>query len=385
MQFRILRVPLDPDLDPSGRRLLLEQVGRLDPEISEVLLDGDELVIRTAGETAGLEAALATVTSRTAASHARVRTRTLGETDGSGTFRDDPHGALERRGDLRFSLPGVASYQGELLRLMDELDAVFRTSAAAFAATEQRHPTTVATESLIDNGYLAEFPHHAILAGPVDGRADLERLSNADAASLDALAVARPSQVLAPTVCYHVFEGLRGERIPSSEMCVTAVGSCHRHEGPATHGLDRLQTFTLREIVTIGTGERVQAVRDTLVQEALGFAERLGLRTRVVTATDPFFVGGLQRKRSFQSMMKLKYELEAWLPWANRWVAVASFNYHQSSLVDAYDIRGAGSLHSMCVGYGLERWALALCSAHGPERRAWPVELRSPLVQTAAP
>ena len=58
---------------------------------------------------------------------------------------------------------------------------------------------------------------------------------------------------------------------------------------------------------------------------------------------------------------------------------VASFNYHQDHFGTPFDIRTADGevAHTACVGFGLERIALALLRHHGLDIRAWPAPVRA--------
>ena len=61
--------------------------------------------------------------------------------------------------------------------------------------------------------------------------------------------------------------------------------------------------------------------------------------------------------------------------------AITSSNYHLDHFGVAFDIRTADGevAHSSCVGFGLERIALALFKTHGMDPEAWPREVRSVL------
>ena len=103
-----------------------------------------------------------------------------------------------------------------------------------------------------------------------------------------------------------------------------------------------------------------------------------GLKFRVLTASDPFFATGSERKRVYQMAMDLKYELQVYIPHSKSWLAVASFNNHQQSLVVPYNINfnSTSPLFSGCVGYGYERLAYALYSQFGTNEIFWPEDLK---------
>ena len=61
--------------------------------------------------------------------------------------------------------------------------------------------------------------------------------------------------------------------------------------------------------------------------------------------------------------------------------AITSSNYHLDHFGSAFDIRTSDGdvAHSACVGFGLERVALALFKTHGMDPESWPTEVRSVL------
>jgi seryl-tRNA synthetase len=60
---------------------------------------------------------------------------------------------------------------------------------------------------------------------------------------------------------------------------------------------------------------------------------------------------------------------------------VASFNYHQDHFASAYgiELQDGASAHTACLGFGLERIALALFRTHGLDPDAWPGGVRERL------
>ena len=61
--------------------------------------------------------------------------------------------------------------------------------------------------------------------------------------------------------------------------------------------------------------------------------------------------------------------------------AVSSANCHLDYCGKAFDIRTATGeeAHTACIGFGLERIALALFKTHGLRLANWPREVRDPL------
>ena len=90
----------------------------------------------------------------------------------------------------------------------------------------------------------------------------------------------------------------------------------------------------------------------------------LNLKFRVSTASDPFFLQSLKNKKIFQLTNNLKYELEMFLPYENKWIAVGSFNNHLNTLTSKYKIskKGSKTCYSGCIGIGYERFLYAYYS-----------------------
>ena len=325
---------------------------------------------------------------KTEQSFKRVDTPLIFETEFECKFQQDPHEELRSSRQIIENSPGVIIYQGNLLRIIRGLDQLFKEFALSRGAIEQEYPTTVPARSLASNGYLASFPQHAIFATPIHpdfkSLQDLVESSKADSQEpricLASSTLEQPRQVLAPTVCYHCFEGLRDKDLNSSELhLITAIAKCHRHEYKTTNGLERLQTFTMREIIFYGSEKQVVAFRDEVLEFSKALLEKWKLKMRVIGANDPFFAIDAGKKRSYQSFLGLKQELQLFLPYKNKWLAVGSFNNHRDTLTRAYGINNSdqeSQMFSGCVGYGYERMALGILAQVGHSTLALPEELQ---------
>jgi seryl-tRNA synthetase len=96
-------------------------------------------------------------------------------------------------------------------------------------------------------------------------------------------------------------------------------------------------------------------------------------------ATDPFFGRSGRMLAASQREQELKFEVTLQIAGPEP-TAVASFNYHQDHFACAYGLRaGEGDAHTACLGFGLERIALALFKTHGLETGSWPADVRAKL------
>ena len=153
---------------------------------------------------------------------------------------------------------------------------------------------------------------------------------------------------------------------------ITALGRCYRNEGDDDHPLERLRSFTMREIIAVGSESFVENLRRDLMRRVSRLIVELDLDGFIETASDPFFTDESRGRRLMQQLQPLKYELQ--LSVANsRTLAAASFNNHQDHFGRAFSIRQANGdiAHSGCVAFGWERWIVALAAQHGADERQW--------------
>ena len=61
--------------------------------------------------------------------------------------------------------------------------------------------------------------------------------------------------------------------------------------------------------------------------------------------------------------------------------AVCSFNFHETHFGDAFEIQTPDGevANTACLGFGLERVAMALFQTHGFDPGTWPAEVRAKL------
>ncbi len=226
-----------------------------------------------------------------------------------------------------------------------------------------------------DAGYLGSFPH---LAGTIFSFEGDERAAH-DQEQL----VARREDwsrhqhmtdlMLTPAACYPVYPSI-ARRGPLGAAGVTVdvgLSFVFRHE-PAGDPA-RLQMFRQKERVRIGAAESVLQWRDQWRTRAVELLVRLGLGAEVDVANDPFFGRTGRMLAANQRAQELKYEVVVPIS-SPQPTAVASFNYHQDHFASVFGIEMAsgGPVHTACLGFGVERIALALFRTHGLAPDAWP-------------
>ena len=182
---------------------------------------------------------------------------------------------------------------------------------------------------------------------------------------------------LTPACCYPVYPSLRGQTAAVGLVYETS-GYCFRHE-PSVDPM-RLQAFRMHEHIRIGVPEHVLDWRELWLQRAPELLADLGLDVRSDVANDPFFGRAGRFMSMSQREQQLKIEFLIPVFGDENPTACASINYHQDHFGHLFDIRaGDDAAHSSCVGFGLERCAVALIAAHGVKPDQWPASVRAVL------
>jgi len=277
-----------------------------------------------------------------------------------------------RRLGLGWHESGQCSLSGPLLDLAENLDRAFTDLAAPhWAAQPERHPASLPATTLQRVDYLSSFPHQATFplqldpdeanlaefcADPVpgpDGRVALTRLAPA-------------TEVLTPAACYHLYAGHEGEALPGP-LYLTTRNTCFRREASYTP-LRRQWSFTMREIVCLGTADETGRFLDDARAAADRLLAALDLAAPWTTATDPFFRPLQNPKFLLQKLQPTKWEAVY-----GGDLAIASANLHHEHFGEAFGItRDGAPAHTACLAFGLERWLFAVLDRHGDRPADWP-------------
>jgi seryl-tRNA synthetase len=279
---------------------------------------------------------------------------------------------------------GCVALLGDACRVALALDRRFDAMARVHAAEPHVYPTLLPIGVLERCDYFASFPHHLTFAPHLVEDVDrIRHVGSADPALRSraiGAALAGPSHVLSPSVCFHTYAALADSRV-AVRRTITAVNRCYRWEAGNLATLERLWDFTMREIVFVGEPDWVDAGRARTIEQTKAFVEELALDAWIETAADPFFVGNFAAKRYFQLLRRAKLELRLALPYAGSSLAAASFNIHEDFFGRSFAIRGDhdGFVSTGCTGFGIERWVWALFAQHGPAIASWPSSTRAAL------
>lgn len=281
---------------------------------------------------------------------------------------------------LPLGVPGAFGRGPVFEDVVARFDALLSSAVAADGALKMFFPPIMSREVFEKSGYLEAFPQLAVAVSSFEG-------SDAQHHALAESAHAREpwggfltmtDVVLAPAVCYSVYPTFTGT-VTDEGRLVDAQGWVFRHE-PSPEPT-RMQAFRMRELVRVGAPDRVLAWRDTWVTRGLELLVSLGLPARVVRASDPFFGRGGRLLSANQREQELKFEIVIPIISEEAPTAVCSFNYHQDHFGAIFDIHASGGrvAHSACLGFGMERAAMALFKTHGLIPAEWPIGVRERL------
>jgi seryl-tRNA synthetase len=289
---------------------------------------------------------------------------------------------LDRRLLLETGVPGVYGRGGELEDVCVRVGAMVSRAGEPEAPEQVRFPPVLPRRDLELVGYLKNFPHLAgsIFAFEGDEAQAAEQYERACRHEDWSEHQSMTELVLTPAACYPVYPTIasRGALAPGGVTVDAGSSYVFRHEPSGDPA--RMQMFHQREIVRVGEPETVLAWRELWRERSSALLLGLGLDARFAVASDPFFGRAGRMLAASQREQELKFELT--VPIAGEEpTAVASFNYHQDHFASAYGIElvDGSRAHTACLGFGVERIALALFRAHGLDSGAWPAQVSAAL------
>jgi seryl-tRNA synthetase len=283
---------------------------------------------------------------------------------------------------IESGVAGVYGRGAEFERVRAAFDARVSEAGAEDGAERIAFPPLLPRREIERIGYLKNFPHLAGSVFAFEGGEEEAAAQEARASRHEDWSEfqAATDLMLTPAACYPVYPALaaRGP-LPAGGITVDAGGSyVFRHEPSGDPA--RLQVFHQREIVRIGEPAAVAEWRERWRERSLELFRAVGLEPEAEVASDPFFGRSGRLLARSQRSQELKFEVLVPIAGPEP-TAIASFNYHQDHFSGAYGIEmeTGGEAHTACLGFGLERIALALLRRHGLRPEEWPEEVREEL------
>jgi seryl-tRNA synthetase len=277
---------------------------------------------------------------------------------------------------------GVPARSVRFEAVVDALDALAGRTGAGDKPEGLRFPPAMVRSQLVRSGYLKSFPQllgtiHCFCGNEAAHRAMLRCVDDGEEWAVQQ---APTDLLLAPAACYPLYPIVAGRGVLPPLGGIYDVHSwCFRHEPSADPA--RMQCFRVREFVRIGSTEQVLEFRQAWLDRAQGFVTELALPYTIDIAHDPFFGRAGRLMADSQREQRLKYELLIPVADDNKPTACMSFNYHLDHFGEPWNIHQADGRVAIsgCVGFGLERLALALFRHHGLDPLQWPEKVRAAL------
>jgi seryl-tRNA synthetase len=283
---------------------------------------------------------------------------------------------------IETGVSGLYGRSGAFEDVIDGLNRMIDRAAAADAPVRLRFPPVIARATYEATDHLASFPDlMGAIHGFRGGEAEHRALRAAFETGQDwAAMLSTTDLMLCPAACYPVYPTLRGQPIAPTGKIFDVVGYCFRHEPSPDPA--RMQSFRMHENVFVGRARGALAFRDRWIDRGLALLSSLGLDVRAEVANDPFFGRAGRMLKANQIETNLKYELVTPICSTEFQTAIASANCHLDHLTNPFDVRlnDGTRAQSACVGFGLERVALALFKCHGLTVTHWPTSVRSALL-----
>jgi seryl-tRNA synthetase len=278
-------------------------------------------------------------------------------------------------------VPGVYGRSGVFEDVITRFEAMV-TAAGEGQAEVMRFPPGMNRAHFARSGYMKSFPQ---LAGAVhsfcgDSHAHNDLLQAIEGGQDWTGGLTGTDVVLTPATCYPLYPAVAARGVlPSDGGLYDLQSYCFRHE--PSNDPARMQLFRQREYVRIGSPDQVLEFRQTWLQRGQALINRVALPYQLEIANDPFFGRGGKLMAMAQREQQLKFELLVPITSTEQPTACVSFNYHQDHFGQTWGIAtdDGGVAHTACVGFGLERIALALFMHHGLDVKAWPASVREAL------
>ena len=281
-------------------------------------------------------------------------------------------------------IDGLYGRGGDFEKIIDGIDVAVRRKGAEVhgnAPAVLRFPPLYPREAFEKTDYIASFPNLTGAISTFTGGNPEHRALLADRdAGLAWDGHLNPAGTMLVSAACHPSYGTLPKVLPEDGALMDIYGYCFRHE-PAIDPA-RMQAFRMHEYVRVGSPEQAERHRDSWVEDGMEVLTALGLDARPAPANDPFFGRAGRMLAANQRDENLKTELLVRLyDDLDDGTAVVSANCHRDHFGETFGLSTADGAvaHSACVGFGMERIALALLKTHGLRPDSWPIVVREVL------
>ena len=272
---------------------------------------------------------------------------------------------------------GLITFKGLSVRLLKYFDDKFLEIARLNGCIERIYPVLLPIKAYLKTSYPRNSPQYTICCCELEENIDKLKSINEKIHENSLINFLKPPKaVLSPAACFHVYDEFE-DSIIDKPLSLTFKQSVFRNEGRFNwQQYGCLKSYTIRELVFIGSKEYVEAMRMKILNAIIDFMKEIDILGKINTAADPFIIPEIQQIKDIQMLEKSKYELRL-LYDTNKELSCASFNLHGVSFAKSFGfkVNQAENTVSACVGVGLERWVLAFLCQFGIDEKLWPIIL----------
>lgn len=268
---------------------------------------------------------------------------------------------------------GLYGHSGVFEDVIERFERAVTTRAASFKAEVMRFPAILNREHYLMTNHIETFPDlmgsvHSFTGNERDHARMLQKRDRGEDWTRD---LTPTNVMMTPAACYPLYPTATGT-LPEGGRIIDLRSFVFRHE-PSIDPC-RMQIFRQREFVRLGTAEQALSHRNTWLEIGEEVLNSVGLDVEPVVANDPFFGRGGRMMAATQKEQVLKYELVIAVSSEEKPTAITSCNCHLDHFGHSFEIHTADGkyAHSACIGFGLERIALALFKTHGFDTDRWP-------------
>ncbi|MBE0684208.1 MAG: amino acid--[acyl-carrier-protein] ligase [Anaerolineales bacterium] len=283
---------------------------------------------------------------------------------------------------IESSVPGVYGRSDVFEGVIQRFEAYLTRNSRHLQPEVIHFPPILSRDDYLKTSHIETFPH---LMGSLHGflgneRTHMELLRKREHGENWAADLEPIELMMAPAACYPLYPTARDTTLPEKGRLIDLVGFVFRHE--PSNDPARMQSFRQREFVQLGTPEQALNHRDDWIDKGIELYKGVGLdEVQRVIANDPFFGRGGRAMVVSQIEQAMKYELVFPITSTEKPTAIASSNYHMDHFSHSYNIKTTNGefAHTACIGFGLERTALAMFKKFRFDVKAWPSSVKTAL------
>ncbi|MDH6264744.1 seryl-tRNA synthetase [Rhizobium sp. SG_E_25_P2] len=277
---------------------------------------------------------------------------------------------------------GLYGRSGEFEGVIAAFERLIDTIGGGDGAEAIRFPPGMNRAYFETSGYMKSFPQlagtvHSFCGNDHDHLSLLQCMEEGKEWTKEQKAT---DIALTPAACYPLYPTIAKRGPISMKGGLYDLQSyCFRHEPSKDPA--RQQLFRMREYVCMGKEAHVTDFRQTWMDRGVEMMNSVGLDVEIDVANDPFFGRAGRLLANNQRDQNLKFELLIPVTSQTNKTACMSFNYHQDAFGSKWglNLEDGSVAHTACVGFGLERIALALFAQHGLDTKLWPDTVRKVL------